>query len=514
MASVHRFAFALTLTCAGALITTAASGCDRSGRQGGRSPGLDLPDPLPLPADPPALAHVEAPAELLGLVDPWLDLDFTPRATLERELLRFTTPEMADAIAAAIDPTQPWDVVRLGPDEEIAWVPVREDARAGLTVTLDGLPREGDFGAHVLPRDAKTSSAPVHLAWLDPRSGHLAVAQSLRGLATAPQLAETYGEQPVVLAVDASLLPDALPVARAKARGTSKSMDIEVVARDGFDVGDQLESTEGALTGLLGDPTLVGAVSSRWVNHEGFVKQIIADIGDEVNAQPFLVRGIFEDMARRFNAVLRSWNGRWAAGVAQGGHVYAAFGTDDPKKSGVATLRFLQAVVDNVKLARNFTQDVPNVSLKKNAGDAGGEPIHRFRFARAAKFAPDLEPVLDDKGRLNVAFAFSRHAGAGLVVVGPEPVVQARKWLIASNKGASGSDSTQDLAAATLSITPAQLKNLRDNANPETVLSLQAAGPRRDLTVRQTGPQRFVIHFEELGGGAPMRTGISQKPTR
>lgn len=492
MSKVRCVALAVVLSCSAGL----AASCDRAGG-GSARPGSRLPDPLPLPDAPVALAHAEAPGELLALADPWIDLDFSPRATVERELRRFTTPDLAAKIAPIIDPASTWDAVRLGPEEEIAYVPVLAERRTELTTLLAGLPAQGNFGARVLPRDAKTSSAPRHLAWFDERDGMLAVAQTERGLATAPTLSERYGEAPVVLAVGADLLPSGLPIERAEARGELTEMDVEVYTKPDFDVGEQLESEPGALTGLLSGEELTGGLSSRWKYHDRFVQDVIAQVGDEVSSQPFLVRGLFEDMARRFNALLRSWNGRWAAGVGKRGHVYAAFGSDDPKKSGVAMLRLLQAVVDNVKLARNFTREVPKVSLKKNAGDASGEPIHVFRFARAGTFVPELRPVLDDKGRLNVAFTFSRHAGAGMVVVGPDPMPRARAWLNEAAKAEPGSASVEDLGAATLAIAPAQLQSLRADASPESVLDLQARGPRRSITVRQVGDAHFRLHYEE-----------------
>jgi len=81
--------------------------------------------------------------------------------------------------------------------------------------------------------------------------------------------------------------------------------------------------------------------------------------------------------------------------------------------------------------------------------------------------------------------------------VGPDPMPRARAWLSASSQADSGEASLEDLGAATLAITPAQLQNLRANANPESVLGLQAKGPRRNLTVRQVADHHFRIHYEE-----------------
>lgn len=462
-----------------------------------------LPEPLPLPAQPVAAAHVEQPGRALGMADPWIEESLAAPAVLERGLVQFTTPEAAAWIAPAIDPERTWSSVRLGDGEEIAHFPVRPDAVPSLSKSLGELSKEGKFGAvrlperpHVEAEEGEQSpwSHKPHLAWLREDEGTLTIATSLRGLVTGPRISETYGEAPVFVTVDRSMIPPIVPLERVTASGKLEEMTVTAKVGADFDAA-QLQIENGALTGLLAGRGMVAGATTRVAEHEEIVKRVISNVNATIEQQPFLLQGILQDMQRRLNAVLRSWDGRVMVGLGPPGHVRLAYGSDDPKRSGVAVLRLLQAVVDNVKLLRNFTNQLPAIRIKKSAGEGAGEPIHLLSIGNAkGMMQPELHALVDDHNRLRIAMAWSRHAGAGMAVVGPQAVTQLEQWLDASAKGPAGEETVGDFGAAVVALDPKQAPALRNaELRPDVLLGLDATGPRRSLVGRWLDATTFQL---------------------
>lgn len=506
-------------------VASAPGGCKKTTSGGSADLArAKLPDPLPLPAEPVAAAYVADPAAALAMVDPWVDESLAPSKVLERGLRQFTTPELAAQLAPTVDPTRPWASVRFPEQDEVAYFPVKADAKPGLEQTLGGLSREGRFGAVRLPQPpeaqpseglAEASPNPwstdkPHLAWLDPDTGHLAIATSLPALVTGRDLAKTYGSSEVFVTVDGRMLPPIVPLTRVTARGALADLEVTAALNPDRDPFEDLQITNGALTGLLSAPQMVAGATTRFAGHEDVVQRVIRNVDQAIDEQPFLVQGILRDLQKRFNAVLRTWNGRVMVALGPPGHVRVALGADDPKKAGVATTRFLDTIVDNVSLFRNFTSQVPSVSLKKKQGQGGGEPIHKLSIGNAKSLLQkEAHALVDDKNKLRVAMAFSRHDGAAMGVVGPDAVDVLAKWLDATAKAPSGEDSAGDLGAVMVALDPQEAPALRQKQIALDVLfGLTANGPRRSVVAQKLGEHEIRARVTTSGASValPVKT--------
>jgi hypothetical protein len=485
------------------------AGCKKSTTDGGttRVARLKLPDPLVLPAEPVAAAYLANPVAALALVDPWVEESLAPAKVLERGLAQFTTPEVATQLAPTIDPAKPWASVRFPERDEVAYFPIKEEARSALEQALKPLSREGRFGAVRLPQAPEAeqsesldetphtpwSTPKPHLAWLDPDTGHLAIGTSLPALVTGRGLAKAYGSTDVFVTVDGRMLPPIVPLTRVTAKGSLEDLEVTAALADDEDPIAELQLADGALTGLLSGPGMVAGATTRFGAHEEVVQRLIRNINRMVDEQPFLMQGLLRDLQKRFNAVARSWNGRVMVALGPPGHVRVALGSDDPKKAGIATTRFLEAIVDNVKLFRNFTSQVPSVSLKKKQGEGGGEPVHKLSVGNArGMLQKEAHALVDDKNKLRVAMAFSRHDGAAMGVVGPDAVAVLEQWLDASAKAPAGEDTTGDLGAVMVALDPQEAPALRKKEVALDVLfGLRANGPLRNVVLTKVGERKL-----------------------
>lgn len=517
-------------------------GCAQSANSDGPASGartirgkkVQLPQPLPLPSQPPAVFYVETPSEGLAVLQPWVDVmravpipdDAPPEAqqfradipeTLDGEFVlaqqfeSFTTPEMAKALAAAVDPSAPWAGVRIDTEsepEEIAHFRVGKKEMAELKRTMADLQTQGEFGAVILPPreirstgDGPNRMARSRLAWLDPRTATLSIARTERGLVTGPGIAKAYGDAPIVAAMELGLT-GRVPIERVSAKGNLEKLEARVVFAEGFDLQENLPISAGAMSGLMDDPALVVGLTGRYADYEGDVKRIITRINRSVSEQPFLMRGILEDLASKGNAALRSWDGRVAAGVGPDGHLHVAYGAEDAKKSGLAVLRFLRAIKDNTDLLRKFSSDVPKLALKKSVGEGAGNPVHRFRVSGIRNRVPEeIEHLLDDKGRIQIAMAWSEHASAGMMVVGPDSVAQLERWLTASAKSKAGSESMNDLVGGTLHASPAALIQVLQAKFPEEeIFKLQPGGDKHTISAQRSEGNAYVFQITRKPG--------------
>lgn len=530
-----RLALGVALLLGGCAQSANSDGTRSAGRQARRNK-VELPDPLPLPAQPPAVFYVQTPSEGLEVLQPWMDVlravplpkDAPPEAAqmraeipetldgayvLSEQFQAFTTPEMAQTLAAAIDSSAPWAGVRIDTDdgrEEIAQFQVGKKQVADLKRSLGELEKQGEFGAVMLPPreiasggDGPTRTGRSRLAWLDARGGTLTIARTERGLATGSLIATTYGDAPIVASLDPEM-GEQLPVERVTVKGDLKSLEARVKFSEGFDIEERLPIIDGAMSGLMDDPALVVGATGRYADYEKDVKKIITRINRSVSEQPFLVRGLLEDLAAKGNSALRSWDGRVAAGVGPDGHLHIAYGAEDPKKSGLAVLRFLRAVKDNTDLLRKFTSNVPKLGLKKSVGEGAGNPVHRFRISGIRNQVPEeIEHLLDDNGRLQIAMAWSEHSGAGMMVVGPKSVPQLERWLEASAKSQPGSASRGDLAGGTLHAAPADIIQVLQAKFPEEeVFKLQPGGDKHTVTAKRGEGNEYIFVIERAPANA------------
>lgn len=501
--------------------TTKADGRppDSAGRKGAAKK-VALPDPLPLPAQPRAASWIAEPSRAASMLAPYSPTPINLAALAEQALMPLTEPALATEIAAALDLRAPFGNVMLDDGQEVIRVGLKSDARAQLAGRLTKLEPVGNFGAVRLPRRPTEQPARAGsrewLAWIDEADGgSLVLANSLEGLVTARELAPTYGTEPVWFTVDASLatkleLPVDVPFSRVSGHGTLDALEIEALALEGSDPLAGAPISIGTLGGLLDDPALALGGSTRYAHYQDVVRDITSQVNATVRELPFLVKGIGEDLAAKLNTTLRTWDGRVLIAVGPAKHVRIAFGANDVKKSSVATLRLLQSIVDNVSLARNFTSQVPKVSLRRRVASADGVDIELFVVSNAASHAPELRPLVDGDGRLNVAMAWSERAGGGVIVIGPQAVSQLSSWLDATKTSLSHQATAKHLLAGSFAVAPETLVPLLNNPelDLDTVLGLSASGPRWDATVETHEGGRYVLQLRTPGPPKPARAKV------
>ena len=487
---------------ASSLASPALTGCKSEGTTA--SPKVQLPAPLPLPADPPAAAYVASPAAVLAEFGGLLGEEANPAKLLGSEATGVTQAELGQAIADAIDPAGPWALVDLG-QEELARFALRPQSLGDLERRFAALPAEGKFGAVRLPKGTREES---YLAWID--GEQLAMARTLPGLVTSRDINKAYGGDPLFVVAGPEGFTTASGIERVELRGSLDDLELNVRFRPEGDPVARFEVGTGALTGLVEDPALLAGATSRYAGHAEAVRKVIIQINSTVKKQPFLLRGFLEDLARKANAVLRSWDGRFAVAVGHDGHLLVAYGSQDVKASGVAVLRLLGEIQGNVKMLRSFTREVPDVRLRKNAGKGAGEPIHTFAVSGIRGRVPaEARPLLDERGRLNMAMAFSRHASAGMVAIGREPTKAMEAWLEGSAKGTPSNDSSEHLAALAIGLPLDQLSDLEGAADIGPLLGLAPSSTHRTLIVERSGEHSYRGRMRRTGA-APSAAGRAQ----
>lgn len=450
----------------------------RDGERGSGRRTVQMPRPLPLPAEPGVLLHVADPGLLFATASAYGQDTPSPTEWLA-DTLTARSYRFEATLVQHLDLHRPWSVVVVG-EQPIVHVPLEADGIGVLANQLAAWPTVGEFGAVAIPRAADERGPK--LAYLDANARTLTLADDLSGIATGPTLAPAYGHTPLRARVEAgeaeARFDTPLPLSRLELAGrdandfeltlhgvpatfelgTPWSGSFDPTAAQAFtSVWSQL--ADGALTGLLEAPMVALGVSSRYANHQKDVGRLLADAKRTVDAQNFLVRGVLEDMLRRFGSVARSWNGRVMLGLGPARHVLVGLGSEDPTKAGGATLHFITGLLDNLKLARTLgLGDVPNVRLARNWGTAAGTPIHALALPGARQYlTPDLQVLVDDRGELKLAFAFPERAGSATVVIGPDSPRVLTRWLEETAGTTSGTESRTHTVAATLAVQPGDL---------------------------------------------------------
>lgn len=506
-----------------------ASACPKaSTREGKRPRGADevaaddlrLPDPLPLPERPKVASWIAQPSTVVSMVAPYSPMAIDLRVGAEQLLAGLTEPALAAEIARAIDLRAPFSNVILDDGQEVIRLSLLDDARASLTGRLSEHEQVGEFGAVKLPHppvpegDVRRAPSREWLAWIDEGDGGtLVLANSLEGLVTGRSLAAAYGAEPVFFTVDplALGLPIDVPFSRVTGRGDLSAVVIEAQAVDGENPLAEFPLAAGTLGGLLADTQISAGASSRYAKHQEAVREVIVEVNSAVAQLPFLVRGIGEGIAAKLGTALRTWDGRVLAAMGPKNHVRLAYGATDVEKSRVAVLRLLQSVVDNVAMARNFSSQVPKMSLRRKVATAAGEDIEVFVLHDATSLAGELRPLVDGERRLNIAMAWSKQAGGGMIVIGPSAADELGRWLD-ETKGSSHAGTEAQLLAARFAADPEQLRPLLGNPDVglEQLVNLAATGPRWDVTVADQGGGKYVIDVTTPGPPKPARAPVER----
>lgn len=498
---------------AAAALVLAAPGCkkapksadptaqaDRPTRRGRVDSGPKLPAPHELSKEPDAGAFVGEPATVLAGVRSYLS-EAPPLPTFARLVLATQAPaELAGELAPHVVGDRPWSAVHVA-GEDIVVLPVAQ--HPDVAAALAGLPARGDFGAVELPAPALDISprdgdppAP-RLAWLDGQTHNLVFAATLPGLATSRHLARTYGARPLwgtLAAARAKALVPEFPYARVAAVGEGlHALDLTAFAVPGAALPVPKDIAPGALTGMLRGPDIAVAGSTRWPGHKKAVGDIIRQINAAVDQAGFAAKLMLDPLADQAARALRRWNGRVLVAVGPARHLRAGLGADDPAAAQRDLLAFFRSLLDNLSLARMFV-DVPGASLRKHSDSP---QVHVLTVDGLSRNVPAAaRPVLDDKGRLRVAFGVSERAGGVLVVVGPDPGPVAQQWIAAADQGDDRA-AADDLVAGVFSLGPERLRTVLEALQAQSqaafvsaVLGLDADREPTTFVVEQK-PDRY-----------------------
>lgn len=524
VASMHRSrAFGFIAPSILGLSLVASLGCRRTTTPDGEQPKdqtesaaaeLALPDPLPLPAEPRLGTWLAQPRRAVAMIQPYSPAPIEIGPLAQQALQGLTTAELAEQIAAGINLEQPFSNVVLDDGQEVLRMGLTPDARAALGQRFAALEPAGDFGGVRLPSIAREGSdSREWLAWIDEaEGGYLVLANSEAGLATGRALEDTYGAQPVFFSIEPSALSistDELPVARALGKGSLDALTIEVETPPGADPLAKLPIGPGTLAGLLAAPDIVAGASSTYTDYDAVVSELSSQANAMVRELPFLIRSIGEDIAASFNTLLRTWDGRALVAMGPAKHLRVAYGANDVKKSRVAMIRLLQKVTDNASVARNFTNMVPKMYLRRRVATGDGVDIEMFVLGDAAKFVPaEARALVDGEGRLNIAMAWSERAGGGMMVIGPRADRELASWLDASADAPAHGETQDQLFAGVFAADPAKLQSLLvpgQQPDVDQLLNLAANGPRWGVTVTAAGPERYTIEVTTPGAPRPPR---------
>ncbi|RMG96856.1 MAG: hypothetical protein D6705_10230 [Deltaproteobacteria bacterium] len=443
-----------------------------------------LPKPYALPTQPRFALYAASPATIRDLLAPWLGISPADAEVGALLLAPVGRSALAEALAPHVDVDQPFGAAYVE-GELVFRVPVRKDAVEEVAARLAKMPAVGQFGARTLdlPPDAEGEIlAAPDLVWLDRRGPPaLVFARTLRGLATAPHLAEAYGTVPTFATWDRTVgeivrLPEgARPLAERVTITADPSTGAADLQLDGVDPG-LLEALDALVPGrgiaaLLPAESIAFGATGAYRHAADAVGEIAASLTAQASEMNFLVRGTAMDMVRRINATLRTWNGEVFVGAADPApHLLAGFGTDDPARSERAVLHMVAGLADNVSLLRTLGLDVPAIRLRKRIGRVGQTAMHEVVIQGARAFVEPAVHGLLAGADARIAIAFPASAGAGIVVVGPEPV-PALEALLADLP--SGDDHTK--------VDPYQVLAMKSRLDPTAVREAVAtAGDRLD----------------------------------
>ena len=473
-----------------------------------------LPDPLPLPERPRLGTWLAQPKRALAMLEPYSPQPIQVAPMAQQALMGLTSPELAEQIASGIDLNRAFSNVVLDDGQEVLRIGLTESARESLTKAFAELEPAGEFGGVHLPAAAggEGGESREWLAWIDEGAGgFLVLANSEAGLATGRALEAAYGQQAVFFSADPRQLPIPadVPLERVEGRGSLDSLVVDVQFIAGQDPLAGQPIAPGTLAGLLEGPDIVAGISSTYADYDETVREITSEVNAQVRELPFLIRSIGEDLAASLNTLLRTWDGRSLVAMGPANHLRVAYGANDVEKSRVAMIRLLQKVIDNASIARNFTDAVPKMNLRRRVAKADGVDIELFSLGRASSFLPpEARSLIDDQGKLNIAMAWSERAGGGVMVVGPNATDELGKWLEQTAGAPSHSQTKEELVTAVFAADPASLQAIMvPGQQPDIaqLLSIGAAGPRWKIDVTPAGSDRYTVELTTPGAPKPAR---------
>lgn len=451
-----------------------------------RTPGM--PKPYRLPAKPELAVYVAAPAEAIAASAAYAPGVLPSYRALIQKALADTPSDFDKRVAVFIDTKRAWAATSVD-GHEILWLPISAGKNVELASLLAPLAPEGKFGAVKLKR----TGPGAKLAWFDKKNGYIALADDLRGIATARTLPHEYGKDGLFVAISAEQakrFTGQSPFSRVEIKGAGPhDFTLSIDDTDTSNVPGLGKITEGALTGMLSSKQIALGVSTKYKGHAGWVKKELSSAKRTISKQNFLVRGNLENLHRRAGSMLRSWNGRVLVGVGPSRHLLLAFGSADAGKMGASTHRLIEGVRDNISMARQFGINIPKVRFAKSKMTAAGHNIAVVAIQSAKKVVPkEYWNLLDDRGELRIAMAFSKRAGGGMVTIGGSAEKVLGTWLEQIKKAPAGADTVKDLAAATFAVdtkTMASLGNGDLGKVASKLLSLSAKQAPTSVVVRR-----------------------------
>jgi hypothetical protein len=500
-------------------------------RAGGKAVETTRPDPYPLPDTPATVVVVRDPRSVAAAAKMVAPFDIDARASMRWELSRQLDDAWADRLTTAADLTRPITALELdaaqtgGQRESMIRFAIEHERREPLLAALAERSSAGGFGAVELPTrpsrvppDGSTPAIRRVLAWSPDDGQTLILANSERGLITATGVAEHYAETPIFahVQIDRLNLPTVqqIPFESAHIRGELGDLEATLtVAADQDDPFTTFQLSPGALPHLLAADDLVAGGSTRWSGYQSAVKRLIGRIATQVDEAPFLVRGWATDLATKFNAVARSWDGRVAAATAEG-HLLVAYGSPDAERSGVAVLHFLREAIDGLSMVSSFVGSAPEVTLKKRADSFSGVDVHRVTIKNARSFADSrIAPLFDDKGNLRVAMAFPGDRNAAMIAVGPAPVPRLGAWL----SGTAGAEDPgiadgAPIGAMRWAVSGQQARSISDLTDLRALLAVRPDIPPYDVTIRPAGERRYALTIKGPPAPPPPRTVTKRSP--
>ncbi|HFE45417.1 MAG TPA: hypothetical protein ENJ18_07965 [Nannocystis exedens] len=496
---------------------------------------ISLPKPHPLEQSPAVAAYVRDPAAAHRIAVATLP-GVPPPSNVAALLLATKAPaDLAEALAPMIAEGRPWAGARVA-GEDILHLPLRPTDIDAAQAKLAAFPPAGDFGAVSLPgvgidvhqlaadqsgdidlaegsardnhstndnrlNDSSTRTINTQLAWIDRETASLTIAETLPGLVTGRELVKGYASHPVWLTIDASVVREfleAFPYERITAQGPGlDNLTITIDADPERGLPQSGDLAPGALANLHSGRALALAASTRYAHYEPEIRAIIREIRRQVDSSGFAAKMMLDPLAQQAITVLRAWNGRVFAGIGPSSHLAFAFGADDPRHAGAALNRFLRSAIDNLDLARMFVSNVPKLSLRRHSKS----PDIRVLTVQGIKkqLPAGLAGLTDDRGAIKIAYSYSAKSGSVFAVLGAQPETALAIWARDIEGAPPASESTGDLIAATVALSPAQLQDLLGRADPDDFNALLAAGINlgagrapTQLIVRQE-PDRYVM---------------------
>ncbi len=477
-----------------------------------------MPKPYRLPAKPDLAVYVDAPAQAITASQSYAPGVLPSYRALIQTAVADAPTDFDKRIGVFVDTKRPW-AAAIVENQEILWLPIAAGKKVELAGLLAPKPPEGKFGAVSLQR----SGNGAKVAWFDADNSYLALADDLRGIATARELPHEYGKNGLYIAASAQQaqrFAGQAPFSRLEIKGAGPH-DFKLVTEDTntSEIPELGKITEGALTGMLQSKQIALGVSTKYTDHASWVKKTLGNAKRTIDKQNFLVRGNLEALHKRGGAMLRSWDGRVLAGVGPSRHLLLGFGSADAGKMGSATHRLIEGVRDNISMARQFGINIPKVRFAKSKMTAAGFNIAVVAVQSAKKVVPkEYWALLDDRGELRIAMAFSRHAAGGMFVIGGSAEHVLGKWLEQTKSAKSGAQSTKDFVAATFAVDPKTMASLASGDLGQLttkLLSLSAKQAPTTVVVRRDDKRYEVaVKGPKVKATPPARAASSRRPAQ